>query len=100
MGYYTNYTLTTDSYVDLKYLLDAETGYDWEYFRSENKYFLDGVKWYSNHEDMIKISKKCPSCLFTLHGEGEESGDLWYTYYKNGEFQEAKAVITYETCKL
>ena len=49
--------------------------------------------WYS-HEDNIKaISLEFPDVLFTLHGEGEEFGDIWNKYFLNGKMQMAKAEI-------
>lgn len=53
-----------------------------------DKYNLfDGgeTKWYDHHEDMIEFSKKHPNAVFLLSGEGEEQGDIWKAYYKNGK---------------
>jgi len=55
----------------------------------------EGTKWYRHDEDMLSLSRTFPEVLFTLHGEGEEGGDLWRTYYLNGGLQKEKAVITY-----
>lgn len=52
-------------------------------------------KWYSHKDDMRALSAKFPAYLFTLHGEGEEGGDLWNEYYLGGKVQVAKAVIAY-----
>jgi hypothetical protein len=52
-------------------------------------------KWYEHDEPMRALSVEFPDRLFTLRGEGEESGDLWVKYYLNGKCQEAKAEITY-----
>ena len=55
----------------------------------------DTHKWYDYDENMLEISRKYPDLLFILSGEGEESGDLWRNYYKNGKSQRCNAVITY-----
>ena len=53
----------------------------------------EGSKWYDCDEEFLEFSKKYPDWLFILSGEGEESGDIWNTYYVNGKKQEAKARI-------
>lgn len=53
----------------------------------------DSCKWYEHEEDMRRVSKVFPSVLFTLRGEGEESGDIWVKYFKDGKMQVAKAEI-------
>ena len=53
----------------------------------------DAVKWYEHEEDMLELSKMFPLMIFKLHGEGEESGDLWNCYYRNGESEECRAEI-------
>lgn len=58
--------------------------------------FEDSIKWYEWKEDMLKISKRYPLTIFVLHGEGEESGDLWKAYFLNGKMQKADAKITYD----
>jgi hypothetical protein len=74
-------------------------------FRDENdyaRYALDSkghtaeeCKWYSCVEDVLKLSKEHPDILFLLEGEGEEAGDIWKFYAKNGRscFQEAKIIF-------
>ena len=63
----------------------------------------DTHKWYDHDEHMRSVSKKYPDLLFTLSGEGEESGDLWVKYYKGGKCQVELAKIEYgkfDTTKL
>ena len=91
MGYYTRYKLEFD-----------ETNINIENFKAEfeklTDYFfpLGTVTWYNWSEDMAKISRNYPNILFTLSGEGEEAGDLWKAYFKDGNVQECKAIITFE----
>ena len=56
----------------------------------------ESCKWYDHKDAMKVLSEKFPSVLFTLSGEGEESGDLWVEYWHNGRVQVAKAKVTYE----
>lgn len=42
---------------------------------------------------MKAFSVEHPMMLFTLHGEGEESGDIWNEYYLAGKVQVAKALL-------
>jgi hypothetical protein len=53
------------------------------------------IKWYEYDENMREVSIKYPALLFTLHGEGEASDDLWCAYYQNGKCQRVDAEITY-----
>lgn len=49
--------------------------------------FYDCCKWYDHESDMKIISKKFPNHVFKLHGEGEESGDIWDKWFMNGKMQ-------------
>lgn len=115
MGYYTMFRLTTKRN---KYKLMDIVAYMQEQYEDSDKFypfadefsdylrddsligfelgFSDMVKWYEHDEDMRELSKRFPETVFCLHGEGEESGDLWRTYYKNGKAQECNAKIVYD----
>jgi len=98
MGYYTYYSLEVDPDTAIPDIVEAlknnpglaDTnlyGYalDWG-----NPYDgmippLDNAKWYEHNENMLILSKLFPQVLFTLSGEGEESGDLWRTKYQDGK---------------
>lgn len=56
----------------------------------------DSTKWYDHDEEMIELSLQFPEIVFQLYGDGEENGDTWYKYYKNGKKQYCPAIITYE----
>lgn len=62
--------------------------------------FGEHVKWYCFSEDMKEVSKLIPNRTFTLDGYGEEAGDIWTAYFKNGKSQDAKARIVREKCDL
>jgi hypothetical protein len=96
MGYYTLFSIKHDSssFALDKVIHDALQKIDDGY-----NPFEDRTKWYNHEEDMKSCSKQFPTTVFTLSGTGEESGDIWKKYFKNGEMQVAKANITFEECK-
>lgn len=56
----------------------------------------ESMKWYEWEDDMRFFSKKFPTVLFTLNGEGEENDDMWKAYFKNGKMQFCKAKIAFD----
>jgi hypothetical protein len=106
MGYYTDHTITLkqgevahDKKEEIRKALDEiSDGYNFENNSDggELEITLWDAKWYSHEEDMRELSKKYPDLVFQIKGEGEESGDLWIEYYKNGKMQEAPAKIVYD----
>jgi hypothetical protein len=96
MGYYTVHRLEIigGHYDILEEIIsrDEETFYGLEYDGSPTQ----EVKWYSHEEDMRKASERYPDLVFKLSGEGEESGDVWIKYFKNGKMQSCPAKITFD----
>lgn len=56
---------------------------------------FDETKWYDYEADMRYISRLFPDTIILIHGEGEETGDLWNHYFKNGKSSYCQAIITY-----
>ena len=56
----------------------------------------EGSKWYDHEEDFKKLSRMIEDVTFEVGGEGEESGDIWKKYFRNGKMQSCKAIITFE----
>lgn len=99
MGYYTSYNMEieTDPNSTKPTLDELEelTGYGWEELSDFEYRTEDDCKWYEHDEHMIQLSKKYSKCVFTLRGEGEETGDLWLTYYKDGKLKTYRPEIEF-----
>jgi len=89
MGYYTTFKLEiiegNDNVTDYAKEIGECSGY--------GHLFDDQHKWYDCEDDMKKISLNHPNTVFKISGEGEESGDIWSRYFKNGKCQYVKAQI-------
>lgn len=106
MGYYTQYTLQMEKFdSDDKMLNEDEllpiiselrsTYKSASYAIDEMGEFKEDCTWYEHEDEMKEFSKKHPTILFTLIGEGEESGDLWEKHFLNGKMQTCNATINF-----
>ena len=103
MGYYTHFELSVfEGTVDLdavNKVISRIINDDDEYEAFENLGGVlvcnDDMKWYDHDEDTAEMSKKFPGVVFCLDGKGEESGDIWRCYYKDGKIQICRAVISF-----
>lgn len=101
MGYHTCYTLRVSgaSRSDqerirgmlsnlgvLNYALREYTGTEYD--------TNEPVNWFGYDGDMLEISRKFPQVLFSLHGEGESSDDIWESHYLGGKTYTQPAIIT------
>lgn len=92
MGYYTRYRLDYEpKCLETSPSIELAKKTAWD---SEYNPFEEPCKWYDNADDMKAFSLRFPDVLFILRGEGEEAGDIWVKYFKNGKMQFAQAVIT------
>ena len=96
MGYLTYHTMSIENATEddrkkiVKFLDDLGVI---GYALNEN---LDGaypVTWYDEPEQMEQVSLAFPHVHFTVHGEGDNNGDIWDHHCLNGMFQEIRAQI-------
>jgi len=105
MGYYTHYTggVSGPQVLLDKFNRDAENGAkygqydanldDWTY----GEFFGgDTAKWYDWEKDMQAVSSQYPHLLFFLEGEGEEAGDIWKAWARNGKVITVRARIVFD----
>ena len=92
MGYNTRHELSivsgNDNFTDYEQEITDSTDY--------SSLFEYSIKWYDCEKDMKVYSKKHPNVVFCIDGEGEESGDIWKAYFKDGKMFKTKAVLTFE----
>jgi hypothetical protein len=94
MGYETSYRLTVSNDYILSDVFDDSTeNEELQYALEQDGSTRESCKWYNHEADMRRISLLHKGVLFTLHGKGEESGDIWAKYFLNGKMQVEKAKI-------
>jgi len=94
MGYYTAYNLkitpNNNNILEEFSVLHEGYGVDW------NGESSGECKWYEHEDDLKEFSIKYPQFVFTLKGNGEETGDLWIKYFKGGKMQRSEGKVTFE----
>ena len=106
MGYNTSYDLDLKNAGEktLEIIKELRNTYeDAEFALDENGGSYDNAKWYDHEENLVEFSRKYPDVIFILSGEGEEAGDVWKKYFKDGKKQIANAVLVideYDESKL
>jgi len=103
MGYYTTFELNMDNGDDQlaeihAVLLDIDEAtfhLDLEVSPSTAYNSEESGSWRHHEIDMRELSAQFPTVLFQLSGSGEENGDLWEEYYKDGKMQRIDAEITF-----
>ena len=95
MGYCTYFTITSKPIFKgekldklCEELEEISGGYGFEEYSQGTFGPGDSIKWYSIHDDMLKLSRQYPQHLFIVDGDGEESGDIWRCFFKNGKKDE------------
>ena len=87
MGYETYFELTVEKGHEELIVELRKDNEEATWALEEDGFGTEPCRWYDYEEDLIEFSKKHPEVLFTLYGNGEESEDIWYSYYKNGKMQ-------------
>jgi len=95
MGYYTcfslevmnadNSALHPESTAIIAKLRDANENAN--YALNEDGTTEMDAKWYDYTDELREFSKLYPDALLVLYGDGENSDDFWYSYFRNGQMQ-------------
>lgn len=108
MGYYTNYTLNTNTSEDKEREIALWMIDNLEYFDHNKRSYVersyyplqallgeDSMKWYEHQNDMRKVAGAFPDVKFELYGEGEDREDTWVEYYWDTKFDISIARIVW-----
>jgi hypothetical protein len=94
MGYYTHFKLEEPKPIPLEILVFITS------YKEDNFCYgiisEEEVTWYEWKKDMVILSKAFPNIKFKLVGEGENAGDIWHAYFKNGKVQVCRAKIVFD----
>ena len=109
MGYYTYYTLNTNTSEDKEKEIALWMMDNLDYFSHlkrdyvENSHYPlevvvsgESMKWYDHQDDMRCVAAAFPDVKFKLYGEGEDREDTWVEYYWNTRFDTATAHIVWD----
>lgn len=92
MGYYTDFEVSVvdgddNDVIALEEALGKYTAYSFSSYPNDGNVYLNDAKWYDHEKDMLVVSKlpQFAGKLLLVHGDGEESGDVWDMWVKDGK---------------
>lgn len=106
MGYYTTFELGVDDTgadpISLaQFNKDIEEEYEFGSYDLQVKWLVnrdcDNMKWYDWKEDVEKLSLRYPNLILWLRGDGEEAGDVWKAWFRNGKSVVVKPKLDFPT---
>lgn len=86
MGYYTRYDIS-NNFEEIYDAINEQSGY--------GSVEDDSIKWYDCLKDITEVSKKFPNQEVHVAGQGEEQGDVWKAFAKDGVLFLSKAVMEF-----
>lgn len=89
MGYLTDYDFSGNRKEVIRAIEDS-SGYG----KSDNGHYSQ-IKWYDWNKNLLAISFLFPDEVIEISGEGEEQGDTWKAYFKNGKSTELHPKIVF-----
>lgn len=92
MGYQTCFRLNTIPNVTDE-LIDSMNQYFGAHFYDDDLLWGDSCSWYAHERDMLDFSKQHPYFVFVLDGNGEDAGDLWRKFFRDGKMYEWRPMI-------
>lgn len=93
MGYNTSYRLECIDTAIVAAWIESGESEEADYALTDDGSTNESCKWYEHEQDLLALSAKHPDVLFTLHGEGEEAGDVWRKYFLGGKVHAPKTRI-------
>ena len=100
MGYYTQFSITLEDGPEEQYGRMLKDIDDILGCGDMSAFEAVYAKWYRIEEDMERLSRKYPDITVRIYGDGEESDDLWQTFWHNGrQFSERVHFACYNDIK-
>lgn len=104
MGYYTKYNIKITGIDNANQAVKIAKDYnlqDYDFTEYETSLtaFYEG-KWYDWKKESIALTRNYSRILIEIHGEGEESGDIWQARVRKGECEVVKAKIVFDEFKV
>ena len=100
MGYQTRYRLELEGnsdeidFLKLEFVHISTIEPRNYYIKNLLQYDEHEAKWYDHENDLKELSINYPLIFFRLYGIGENWGDFWVKYFKNGKMTKLDCILS------